>query len=313
MDREHKLTYSSSELLKIIYESKAVTIWDRSKGPVFWYVLSVPGPFYANTELMLGANLAANLLARITSILAETTDTKRRAEELNALILEAFEKDRNYQEIITSLVTKTKAEFQDNDYTIVSGGERRDWLFSIPFAAVCGVKHAFLFKDKSVYCKTGLGKNEKALHVADLINNAESYFDAWLPALEETNIDCIGTSCIISRNVNGLNRLAAAGKKVVPLIRVDVNFFEQSLASQLIDADTLEELKVFYISDKEWASKYLLNQTQNITGLFDVDHLDEKSFARLMSFFTKDPWGMRATHENFFTAMVQAISERQRR
>ena len=81
---------SPNDLLKLILDSKALSIWNHKTGPVFWYILGVPGPFYLNTELMIGRELSATLLDKITAIIAKEPDPKSRAAELEAVIMAAY-------------------------------------------------------------------------------------------------------------------------------------------------------------------------------------------------------------------------------
>jgi len=300
------MIYSPSELIKRIHDTKAVSIWNREKGPIFWYAASVPGPFYVNTELVIGPELSASLLKQITAIVAELPEAKDRAHRLETLIMEAYEKDETFRTIIDTMVAKTKAEFPEGCFSVISGGERRDWLFSIPMAKLMNIKHAYLFKNGELYCAEGVSKGEVSLHVSDLINNAASYFDAWLPILDKSGLSCIGTVCVNSRGSNGVDKLKANGQKVVALNSIDVGFFEKSLETGLIDAGTLEEIRLFFKSPQEWASAYLMGRPE----LFNASSIDAKSFDRLQTFFTRDPWGLRPQHESFFTSMTQAIETR---
>jgi hypothetical protein len=208
--------------------------------------------------------------------------------------------------VIAAMIARARTEFPSGSYEIVSGGERRDWLFSIPFAKEVGARHLFLFKNQGYYCEQGVKAEEKALHVADLINNAASYFDLWLPILQKAQLACAGTLCVNSRGTNGVKRLQDNGQKVVALNAIDAGFFEQWLKEGLIDQSTFEELSVFFVSAKEWGRRYL---TADV-AIFDVPKLDGKSFERLQSFFAQDPWGLREGHEAFFEAMKQAIGAR---
>jgi hypothetical protein len=44
--------------------------------------------------------------------------------------------------------------------------------------------------------------------------------------------------------------------------------------------------------------------------LFNAATIDAKSFERLRSFFSSDPWGLRALHPAFFAAMDKSIEAR---
>ncbi len=300
------MTDSDNTLLKLIHDTKALAIWNRKTGPVFWYVLGVPGPFYVNTELVIGATLANVLLEKITAIVVNTPDAVTRAKQLNETLMAAYRSSPQYQQVIVAMVAKTQSEFPKGNFDVISGGERRDWLFSIPLAHEMGIRHVFLFKNKDVHCAESLKKGERALHVADLINNAASYFDLWFPLLEKAHLNYIGTLCVNIRGTNGINRLNQHGKKTVTMNNVDLSFFEKSLANGLIDVDTLTEIKTYFASSADWAKRYLMHDIR----LFDIQNLDPKSFERLQSFFTKDPWGLKVAHPAFFATMQGEISKR---
>ncbi len=303
------MAYSSDELVKLIHDSKALSIWNRQRGPVFWYIAGVPGPFYINTEIMIGAELAAKLLEGINAILAETKIPAERAARLEKLILPAYEGNPVYKNIIATMAAEAERQFGKSTYDFLSGGERRDWLFSIPLARLTGLRHAFLLKDLTIYCAEPLKPGEKALHVADLINNAASYFDLWFPALEKAGLICAGTLCVISRGAAGIDRLKAAGQKPVALKAIDLDFFKQSQVNGLISRDTYDEIATHFASPREWAVKYLIDRP----ALFDAPHIEKKSFERLQSFVAKDPWNLRGEHEGFFKEMRAHIEARIKR
>lgn len=298
---------NSSEMLNLIHESKALSIWDRNKGPVFWYILGVPGPFYFFLEIMLGKKLSDDLLEKITAILVETKELSARAERLNKLIMHAYESSAVYKQIVDAFVRLIEEKFPADTYHFISGGERRDWLFSIPLARQLGKTHVFLFKDKQVFMEQPVAKGAEGLHIADLINNAASYFDMWLPALKEAGLNCHATACIVSRGP-GEKKLEEQKVRVAPLIRIDLAFFEQSCVQGLINQSTLDEIACHFRSPKEWAEKYLIGNAE----LFDVAHADKKSFERMQSFFAQDPWALREKHAGFFSSMAQAIAARQK-
>ena len=276
------------------------------QGPVFWYAANVPGPFYVNTEMVIGADLSEKMLREITAIVAGTVDAEARAEQLNRLILEAFKNSPSWQRLIATMIERARAEFSPQDFTMISGGERRDWLFSIPFAHACDIPHLFMFKNKTMFCEQPVKAGQKVLHVSDLINNAASFFDLWQPMLDSLHLGCSGNLCVNVRGENGLQRLTDAGQKTVALVTIDVDFFRRLHAADLINQATFEEIAVFFASPQDWAVRYLIGMPE----LFDAQGCDAKSFERLRAFILNDPWKLRPQHEAFFGAMQKAIEQR---
>ena len=71
---------------------------------------------------------------------------------------------------------KNNKKFLESHY--VSGGERRDWFFSIPIAYLSNKPHLFIFMNlkviqdnKEIYDI----QNKNVTHIADLITQASSY------------------------------------------------------------------------------------------------------------------------------------------
>jgi hypothetical protein len=298
------MTSTHNEMMKIVLDSKALSIWNRETGPVFWGAAKVPMPFYINTELMIGQSLAADMLKKIDETVGKTKDPTERAKLLDAFIMPAYEQTPVWKKIIDALIARSRTDFPAGSTTAISGGERRDWLFSIPFAKAIGIRHAYLFKDKSIYCMPALKSGEQVLHVCDLVNNAASHFDAWIPMLEQAGAKCMGTACVNSRGSAGVSRLEKAGYKVSALNSIDVDFFNQCLATGLIDQATRDEIALFFSSNKDWAAKYILHSID----LFHIKTMDAKSIDRMKGFFTQDPWGLRNGHEAFFMEVGKALS-----
>ena len=297
---------TQDDMLRRILDTKAVSIWDHKAGPIFWYAASIPGPFYVNTELVLGKELSVRLLSEITAIVADNADPKMRAKMLEPLIMQTYESNPFFQSIIETMEAKLKESCPEGSFSIISGGERRDWLFSIPLAKKIGIKHIYLFKNGDFYCSQETETGEVAVHVADLINNAASYFDTWMPSLEKHGMKCLAALAVISRGNNGVDRLKANGQKVITLNSVDIEFFEACCEKNLVEKAVVDELRVFFDSPQEWASSYVIDKPE----IFNAANIDYKSFERLCSFFEKDPWELRQKHMAFFVEMEKAIAIR---
>jgi len=292
-------------LFNLVFDSKALSIWNAKTGPAFWWTSNLPAPFYLRTEIMIGRDLADKLLEMINDVLARYSDAKTRATQLNAQIMAAYKQHTDYQIVVRAMVEKAKNEFPDGSYASVSGGERRDWLFSIPFAAEIGIKHVYLFKDKTAYCDAPLQQGETVLHVADIIAKAASYFNLWLPALEKVGLTCVGTVTVNAHQApGGVKRLEQAGYKVAPVNLIDFSFFQNLRDAGLIENDRLEEIAVYFRSEKEWVDRYLLRDA----ALCSAANLDPKSTERMKVFFEHDPWELYNKHQALFDALRASLA-----
>lgn len=302
--------YTNDELLRLVFSSNAVSIWDNKKGPVFWYAAGVPGPFYVNTEKLIGEEAAGNLLAQISNIVQKVGSIEEKAEEIYSLVMEEYWKNTVFQRIVATMVDSNKS-FED--YSCVSGGERRDWFFSIPFAHETEKDHMFIFKDQSVFRRgfeqAMLQPGANVLHVSDLIHNAASYFDNWVPALEGNDLNVIGTVSVINRGRAGLDKLDEAGVKNHSLKGIDLGFFKDLRDGELISAAVFDELDLYFQSREAWAKKYILSNPD----LFDVGSLDGKSKERLKFFVTEDPWNLEADAGDTFAALRTSLGVEKKR
>ncbi len=303
------MSYTHEDLLRLVHATRAVSIWDHDKGPIFWYAQNLPGPFYVNTEKVIGTQLAEKLVREITAIVAGTVDGQARAEQLNHLILDAFKHTPDWQRIVVTLAERARASFPAHSYQLVSGGERRDWLFSIPFAHICDVPHLFLFKDKTHFCAQNISAGQSALHVSDLINNAASFFDRWKPALDGMGISCAGNLSVALRGTEGLKRLKDIGSPTLSLVTIDAEFFRHLHAGEMISQATAEEISVFLSSQRDWALRYLMPHP----SLFHVRECDSKSFERLLHFLRTDPWHLHAVYPDSFAALKKEAESRARK
>lgn len=294
------------DLIKLIHDTKAVSVWNSQTGPVFWYTAGVPGPFFVNTEYLVGAELAKLLVDQITVILEQTPVAAERATRIKEAVMSAYRTHDLYKNLIDTMVDTAKRHLKDGSYDLVSGGERRDWIFSVPFAEATGLRHVYLFKDQSAYCESPLKSGETTLHIADLINNAASYIDKWIPALEKNNLRLDTTLCVNTRGSVGIKALKDKNVAILALNSVDLPFFEKSWKNGLIDQAKYEELALHYDSAQAWGEKYLIGHAD----LFQIDRSNAKDIERAKSFFSKDPWDLKAKHPDFFAAMNTALAAR---
>ena len=296
---------NDDQFAETLFSTKAVSIWDNSKGPVFWYAAGVPGPFYVNTEKVIGAEVSEFLLAEISKIVIKVGSLEEKAEFVHNIVMSEYSQNANFQKIISTLISKSRNQFSDS-FNCVSGGERRDWFVSIPFAHEMQLDHAFLFKDHSVYTRSVNGSNPdsvKILHVADLIHNAASYFDNWLPALEQNGLAIVGTACLINRGYAGIDKLTERGIPTCSLKTIDKVFFEELFKIGLIKKEVFEELSLYFNAKEEWARQYILAKP----NLLSANNLDAKSKERLENFLEKDPWKLGITAEQIFTMPIASI------
>ena len=186
---------AANEITGYLFKTNAIEVCDP-KEP-FFYTSGKLGPYYINTHYLYGTAADADSLL---NVMAEAADMHRELPSLlKDRIMEQYNSNDVFRHVIDILCKETSALRFD----LISGGERRDFFFSIPVAVLTDTPHLSIFKDGKVFYSTKgfretLSVDEfsisgaKSLHIADLVTEASSYVRAWIPALKrlEAEICC---------------------------------------------------------------------------------------------------------------------------
>ena len=220
-------------IISWLFETDAVRVCPE--GQPFWYTSGKLGPFYINTQFLYGSEAAANSLLKT---IEEACAGEKLAfyDKVWADISAQLDSCPIYAQLI-DLLTEAAAKL---DVDIVSGGERRDFFFSMPVARKLGLGHLSIFKDLScVYTDTdgvsmdaaqaGLA-GKKSVHIADLITVASSYIRAWIPAVESLGARIAYSLAVVDRDQGGSDILAKAGCPLTTLVTIKPELFEQAKA-----------------------------------------------------------------------------------
>lgn len=85
---------------------------------------------------------------------------------------------------------------------VISGGESRDWMFSLPMALNWNKAHVMIYKKGKIVGADMKGK--RILHVADLNNEGSSPRDSWIPAIKKAGGTPEHYICYIDRMEDGV-------------------------------------------------------------------------------------------------------------
>ena len=220
-------------IISWLFETDAVRVCPE--GQPFWYTSGKLGPFYINTQFLYGSEAAANSLLKT---IEEACAGEKLAfyDKVWADISAQLDSCPIYAQLI-DLLTEAAAKL---DVDFVSGGERRDFFFSMPVARKLGLGHLSIFKDLScVYtdkdvvsmdaAQAGLA-GKKSVHIADLITVASSYIRAWIPAVESLGARIAYSLAVVDRDQGGSDILAKAGCPLTTLVTIKPELFEQAKA-----------------------------------------------------------------------------------
>jgi len=252
-----------------LFETDAVRVCPE--GQPFWYTSGKLGPFYINTQFLYGSEAAANALLK-------TIEEACAGEKL--AFYDKVWADISAQldscPIFSQLIDLLTEEAKKLDVDFISGGERRDFFFSMPVAKKLGLGHLSIFKDLScVYTdangvsmdadKAGLA-GKKSVHIADLITVASSYIRAWIPAVEALGAKIAYSLAVVDRDQGGSEILSNAGCPLTTLITIKPELFEQAKALGRVTDAQVELVNSFIADPDKFMHDFLVAHPDFLAG-----------------------------------------------
>ncbi len=254
----------------------------------FLYTSGLIGPYYVNTHYLCGgAKKAEDLLKKITE-LGDAPD--RVSRELPILFAETIKEFPVYGEIMDRLSEVARLLVSAHGISYISGGQRRDWFFSVPLAEALKLPHIYLYNDLSAYddqgevfSNTGL---KKSLHVADLLSVGSSYLSKWIPALESVDVSIAASLNCVDRNQGGIDNLLEGGiPEVKALCTINEELFTEAFEKgiltkeqlyQILDfiKDPFSTMRSFITSNPEFIKQTLNSDTKSRERIKKMLHND---------------------------------------
>lgn len=243
-----------------LFETDAVRVCPE--GQPFWYTSGKLGPFYINTQFLYGSEAAAN---RLLGVIEEACAGDKLAfyDKVWADISAQLASCPIYAQLIDLLCEEAKK--MDADF--ISGGERRDYFFSMPVARKLGMGHLSIFKDlTSVYTdENGVSMDsakanlagKKSIHIADLITVASSYIRAWIPAVESLGAKIAYSLAVVDRDQGGAKILADAGCPLTTLVTIKPELFETAKALGRVNDEQLALVNAFIAAPDQFVTDFL--------------------------------------------------------
>lgn len=219
----------------------------------FWYTSGLIGPYYVNTHFLIGSEAVANeLLALMDATRHEPLPCTRQVRDF---LRRQYMQNPIFEQVIDYLVQVVLTKYNIDEIDYVSGGERRDWFFSVLPAELLGKPHLTIFKDRHVTLIAGEDittcsqlQGARVLHISDLVTEASSYFRAWIPALTQLGAVMQSTLTIVDRCQGGAAALKAAKVPFAALVRIDSELFSTAAAQGYL-TPAQEESVASYLDD----------------------------------------------------------------
>lgn len=251
----------ADKIIEALFETKAVRVAPENQP--FWYTSGRLGPFFINTHFLLENEAAAGeVLKRIEKAIADNKLTA--PEEIFDMMLAYYNKGGTFKMVSDKLAE----EASKLDFDYISGGERRDYFFSMMPAYLLKKPHLTIYKDMtSVYSENIEGpavdvkdidfKGKKALHIADLITEASSYERAWIPVIRGLGSDITDTVAVVDRHQNGREVLKGLGVELHALTGINEDLFDEAKANGVINDAQKDMIMHFLENPADYMTAFL--------------------------------------------------------
>ncbi len=285
---------ANQKLVSWLFETKAVRVCPQNNP--FWYTSGTIGPYYINTHFLYGSEGKANALLELID--AEKSDIYGCPEKVLEETRKNYEKDAIYRGLMDEMCRFIKENINLEEVDYISGGERRDWFFSLLAAEILGKPHITIYKDlKAVVSLQSHGtaalenlKGANVLHIADLITEASSYERAWIPAIKEHGGNIRWSVVVVDRKQGGEQLLTQYGAKSLSMVNIDPSLFDDALSMNLINREQYGMLMSYFQNPKESMRNFLVQHPEFLKNALNSD---AKAAERARLCLEKDFYGIK--------------------
>lgn len=265
---------NSNLLVKWLFDTKAFRVCPENKP--FWYTSGTIGPYYINTHFLYGSEEKAEALLK--TIDGCRSDGIGCPGPLSGLITQNYGRDAIFKGLIDGMLDFIKNKIDINSVDYISGGERRDWFFSLIIAELLDKPHITIFKDLSaVLTENGITREmtqingAAVLHIADLITEASSYERAWIPAIRNYGGGIRWSVVVVDRKQGGEEALAKNGIESLAMVSIDDGLFSKALEMGLISGPQYGMLIEYARNPKESMKKFLHDHPEFMINSLKAD------------------------------------------
>ena len=242
------------ELVSLLFSTKAFKVAD-SENP-FWYTSGKLGPYFINVDYLYGSQLESEELLLTIDKLLENSDKEQLPCELYEILWKHYENNNIFRTTINKLVKYIQDNFDVSIIDYISGGERRDWYFSILVANLLGKPHITIYKDLTTVVSTcdfeeattveKLPGN-RIFHLADILNTGSSFERAWVPAINNLGSKINWALFVVDRNQMGNEIMSDLGVQSYSLLSLNEDLLNIAVKNGIITEEQKESLKKYMI------------------------------------------------------------------
>lgn len=164
---------------------------------------------------------------------------------------------------------------------IISGGETRDWIFSLPVALKLYRPHVMLYNDGKMVGASGEIKGREVVHVADLNNEGSSPRDKWVPIIKKAEGTIRDIFFYVDRMEGGVDVVKDLGLNSHAVVPLDEHAWDYLQKTGVVSAEVYRNLMARGKSQAdrdEWAEAMLKSRAgqSELVKLFDNEKSREK-------------------------------------
>ena len=292
-----------SSILNYLFETNAIKFCPENEP--FWLTSGRPSPYFFNSQYVYGGEKeSTEFLNYITEELALINEGKANKLDLPKKLLDKVLNQYNSNRIYNDVINQMKQYIENNigvdNFEYISGGERRDWYFSVILSHLLNKPHLTIFKDMSaIVSDSSFSKTEdiqdlngsKVLHLADLITTASSYIKMWVPIIKKLNGNMTNTLVIIDRNQGGKEILKEVNVTMHALATVDKALFQKAHELGVINEKQLEMVNKYFDNPDETMKQFTIEHPEFIENSLKSDN--ERTLKRVHTFIEENPYGLK--------------------
>lgn len=253
----------NEQIIQNLFSTGAIKVCPADKP--FWYTSGKIGPFYVNTEFLYGSAEKSKQILEDIEIALQNKDTLD--EVISEKVWANYQADQTYKQTMDALADYAKKNINLAEIDYISGGERRDWIFSFVLSKLLGIPHITLFKDGDFNFQVKDGSSvdsekplagKRILHVVDLVNTSSSHKEMWIPFLESAGGKMTVGLAVVDRDEGGAEVLAGFGVQSHALAYVQNELFVSAQRKGILTADQVKMI-ADYKTDPTAAMDHFLN------------------------------------------------------
>jgi orotate phosphoribosyltransferase len=153
------------------------------------------------------------------------------------------------------LMVKSVEDIGRRRFDVISGGESRDWIFSMPVAVLMQKPHDMIYKDGKVVGADMAGKN--VAHISDLNNEGSSPRDLWVPAIVNARGRISDIFFYVDRMEDGTRVMKELGLESHAVVPLDEHAWDYLVGHEVISSAVYRSLRARMEDKGAWARAML--------------------------------------------------------